>query len=217
MVSVFSLNSLFIFFALKFVYFPLCFFVAKNKLHISFIYHLSGDILSHLHRKQKPISCCVNFLCLRGHRFPLCSFPNCACVYVCVLVGVFTDCNYTHGCPSERTSDVSPSLRHYLSPGASVPSALHRAFPPRATRLCIAAASRATPSKLTHMSSTRRLGAEGEGRRAKGEREKIEGGGGGKGGLWKERWQRRGTAEGERGEGEIESPTVCESVKVTSE
>lgn len=59
------------------------------------------------------------------------------------------------------------------------------------------------------------MGAEGEGRRAKGEREKIEGGG--KGGLWKERWQRRGTAEGERGEGEIESPTVCESVKVTSE
>ena len=92
-------------------------------------------------------------------------------------VGVFTDCNYTLGCPSERTSDVSPSLRRYLSPGASVPSALHRAFPPRATRLCIAAASRATPSKLTHMSRTRRLGAEGEGRWAKGKKR------GGRGGV----------------------------------
>ncbi|KAG8005308.1 hypothetical protein GBF38_011302 [Nibea albiflora] len=40
------------------------------------------------------------------------------------------DCNYTHGCPSERTSDVSPTLLRYLSLGASVPSALRRAFPP---------------------------------------------------------------------------------------
>lgn len=81
--------------------------------------------------KQKPISCCVNLVCLRGHRFPLCSFPFCVLLLVCI----FTDWNYTLGCPNERTSDVSPSLLCYLSLGMSVASALLCACPLWATRL----------------------------------------------------------------------------------
>lgn len=80
--------------------------------------------------KQKPISRCVNLVCLRGHRFPLCSFPFCVLLLVCI----FTDWNYTLGCPNERTSDVSPSLLCYLSLGMCVASALLCACPLWATR-----------------------------------------------------------------------------------
>lgn len=105
--------------------------------------------LSHLHRKQKPISYCVNFFSVwEDADFPCVHVPT---VLVCVCV--FTDCNDTHGCPSERTSDVSPSFLPYLSFGASVPSALHRAVHARSTHLSIATATGATASKLKHMLS----------------------------------------------------------------
>lgn len=118
-----------------------------NKSHISLIYHLSRDILSHLHRKQKPISCCVNFLCLRGHRFPLCSFPNCACMHVCVCVCL----------QIVTTLMAAPAREHQMSLHLS--SAISRLVH-LSLRPCIApplhdppfSASRATLSKLTHMS-----------------------------------------------------------------
>lgn len=72
-------------------------------------------------------------------------------VCVCVCECVFTDCNDTHGCPSERTSDVAPSLLFYLSLRASVPSARHRASSPSSTLGGIAMATSAIASKVPHL------------------------------------------------------------------
>jgi len=96
-----------------------------NKLHISFIYHSSRDILSYLHRKQKPISCCVNPLCLKGHRFPQCLFPNCVCECVClqIVTTLMAAPAREHQMSLRLSSTISRSLHLSLRP--STTSSLH--------------------------------------------------------------------------------------------